>query len=190
MYYSLQNWRFLALYFHFITQYCSLGEKQDRREIINNFKTNDKQNQEIRNKERKERLQWHPVFFAEMQIELEEDLQNLILENEHQLGTMPKEIDILIIKRNKSIPMKKKYAHWKRRRDILCGRRKGAYSDYRNITIIRGKNFWLKHLTNDLKDKETVEKSVGKFSEHKGDICYKSVMDTIVRAMQLWKWKQ
>ncbi len=45
-------------------------------------------------------LQWHPGFYAGLQIELSEDADRLIFENEHQLGTKPKEIDILVIKRN------------------------------------------------------------------------------------------
>lgn len=48
----------------------------------------------------KQVLQWHPAFFASIQIELAEDADKLIFENEHQLGTKPKEIDVLIIKKN------------------------------------------------------------------------------------------
>ncbi len=50
--------------------------------------------------EKKEVLQWHPAFYAGVQIELEEEAKKLIFENEHQLGTKPKEIDVLIIKKN------------------------------------------------------------------------------------------
>ena len=55
----------------------------------------------------KEALQWHPAFYAGLQIELQEDKENLIFENEHQLGTKPKEIDVLVIKKEKDIPVKK-----------------------------------------------------------------------------------
>ena len=41
---------------------------------------------------KKEVLQWHPAFFAGLQIELEEEKDNLIFENEHQLGTKPKQM--------------------------------------------------------------------------------------------------
>ena len=54
-----------------------------------------------------EKLQWHPAFYAGLQIELQEDSDNLIFENEHQLGTKPKQIDALIIKKQKDIPVKK-----------------------------------------------------------------------------------
>lgn len=53
----------------------------------------------------KERLQWHPAFFAGMQIELKDEADNLIFENEYQLGTKPLGIDILIIKKDINIPM-------------------------------------------------------------------------------------
>ena len=53
------------------------------------------------------RLQWHPAFYAGLQIELQEDSDNLIFENEHQLGTKPKQIDALIIKKQKDISIKK-----------------------------------------------------------------------------------
>lgn len=55
----------------------------------------------------KDVLQWHPAFFAGIQIELEEERGNLIFENEHQLGKKPMEIDVLIIKKEKALPIKK-----------------------------------------------------------------------------------
>ena len=52
-------------------------------------------------------LQWHPAFYAGLQIELEEERDHLVFENEHQLGTKPKEIDVLIIKKEGSRPVRK-----------------------------------------------------------------------------------
>ena len=45
------------------------------------------------------RLQWHPAFFAGIQIELEEERDKLIFEDEHQLNTKPLEVDVIIIKK-------------------------------------------------------------------------------------------
>lgn len=42
-------------------------------------------------------LQWHPAFYAGIQIELSGEEGRLEFESEHQLGTKPKEIDVLII---------------------------------------------------------------------------------------------
>ncbi len=50
---------------------------------------------------------WHPAFYADIQIELKDDADNLIFENEHQLGTKPMEIDVLIIKKESERPVKK-----------------------------------------------------------------------------------
>lgn len=58
-------------------------------------------------KKKEECLQWHPAFFAGMQIELKEEADNLIFENEHQLGTKPLGIDILIIKKDINVPIRK-----------------------------------------------------------------------------------
>lgn len=69
--------------------------------------------------EKEKPLQWHPAFFAEMQIELCEETENLIFENEHQLGTKPKEIDILIIKKNSDIPVKKNIGRIFRKYNII-----------------------------------------------------------------------
>ena len=44
-------------------------------------------------------LQWHPAFYADIQIEFEKERDKLIFENEHQLGRKPKQIDVLIIKK-------------------------------------------------------------------------------------------
>lgn len=43
-------------------------------------------------------LQWHPAFFAGMQIELAEEAEYLTFESEHQLSTKPMQIDVRIIR--------------------------------------------------------------------------------------------
>lgn len=49
-------------------------------------------------------LQWHPAFFAGLQIEFGNEAKYLQFEQEHQLGTKPMSIDVLIKKdRNRSI---------------------------------------------------------------------------------------
>ena len=47
---------------------------------------------------RRKVLQWHPAVCAGFQVELEEEAERLEFENEHQLGTKPLEVDILITK--------------------------------------------------------------------------------------------
>ncbi|MDE7299143.1 MAG: 3-isopropylmalate dehydrogenase [Lachnospiraceae bacterium] len=49
--------------------------------------------------EKEKRLQWHPAFFAGLQIELAEEVQYLHFENEHLLGSKPMQVDVLVIKK-------------------------------------------------------------------------------------------
>lgn len=55
----------------------------------------------------KELLQWHPAFYAGLQIELAEEADKLIFENEHTLSNKPMLIDVLIIKKNSEEPIQK-----------------------------------------------------------------------------------
>ncbi len=57
--------------------------------------------------EEKTALQWHPAFFAGLQIELAEEAHHLSFESEHRLGTKPKEIDVLVIKKNPAVLIRK-----------------------------------------------------------------------------------
>ena len=62
---------------------------------------------------------WHPAFYADIQIELSEDADNLEFENEHQLGTNPMEIDVLIIKKDTDRPVKKNIGKIFRKYNII-----------------------------------------------------------------------
>ena len=66
-----------------------------------------------------EYLQWHPAFYAGMQIELKQEAENLIFENEHQLGTKPLGIDIIIIKKDADIPIRKNIGRIFRKYNIV-----------------------------------------------------------------------
>ena len=64
-------------------------------------------------------LQWHPAFYADIQIELEAEADLLIFENEHQLGTKPKEIDVLIVKKEQEVPVRKNIGRIFRKYNIV-----------------------------------------------------------------------
>lgn len=51
-------------------------------------------------KKTKGKLPWHSAFFAGIQIEFEKEAEKLTFENEHQLGTDPMRIDVLVIKKH------------------------------------------------------------------------------------------
>ena len=69
--------------------------------------------------EEKATLQWHPAFFAGLQIELAEEAHHLIFESEHQLGTKPKEIDVLVIKKDSDVSIKKNIGRIFRKHNII-----------------------------------------------------------------------
>ena len=52
-------------------------------------------------------LQWHPAFFAGIQIELEDEADKLTFEREYALSTKPMLIDVVIIKKNTEDAIKK-----------------------------------------------------------------------------------
>lgn len=69
--------------------------------------------------EEKAALQWHPAFYAGLQIELAEEAHLLEFENEHQLGTKPKEIDVLVIKKDAETVIRKNLGRIFRRHNII-----------------------------------------------------------------------
>jgi len=56
------------------------------------------------------RISWHPAFVQAIQLELEEYLDVLTFESEHQLTTEPLKIDVLIIKKKKNVFIEKNIA--------------------------------------------------------------------------------
>ena len=57
--------------------------------------------------EKKKLLQWHPAFYAGLQIDFADEAQYLEFENEHMLGSKPMQIDVLIIKKDPAKRLKK-----------------------------------------------------------------------------------
>ncbi len=53
------------------------------------------------------KIQWHPAFDAALRIELQEETKYLTFEPEHLISKKPMQIDILIIKKDKSVQIKK-----------------------------------------------------------------------------------
>lgn len=77
------------------------------------------QSDEQMTKGQKSDLQWHPAFYASIQIEFEAERDKLTFENEHQLGTKPKQIDVLIIKNNSKEPIHKNIGRIFRTHNII-----------------------------------------------------------------------
>jgi len=65
------------------------------------------------------RIQWHPAFYAALQIELEKDREQLVFEEEHLLGKKPMQIDTVVIKKKKDINIQKNIGHIFREHNII-----------------------------------------------------------------------
>ena len=72
-------------------------------------------------------LQWNPAFYADIQIDFTEEKEKLIFENEHQLGTKPKSIDVLIIKKSKEAKIHKNIGRIFREHNIIEYKSPGDY---------------------------------------------------------------
>ena len=64
-------------------------------------------------------LQWHPAFFASIQIELAEEADKLTFEREHPLATKPMLIDVVIIKKNTQDRIRKNIGRIFRQHNIV-----------------------------------------------------------------------
>lgn len=203
----------------------------------------------------KDNLQWHPAFFAGMQIEFEQEAEMLIFENEHSLGTKPKQIDVLIIKKYDNVPIQKNIGRIFRKYNIIEYKSPKDYlsvddfylvyayaclyksdtnlvneilaedvtitfvcshyprelmnhlkkvrnyeieymekgicyvkGDFFPIQIVLtkeltdGENLWLHNLTNDIQEKEVIERLLMEYQKHSQEKLYSSVMNIITNA--------
>ena len=203
----------------------------------------------------KKLLQWHPAFFAGLQIEFAEEAKLLTFENEHQLSKKPLEIDVLIVKKNAEVQIKKNIGRIFRKYNIfeykspedylsiddfykvygyanlyksdtprvdliksdeitisfVCEKRpekllkhlrqerqldimrveegiyyiEGAYFPIQLLVtaeLSRESNFWLRNLTNRLKEHREVNELVTEYEKNRQNDLYKAMMNLIIRA--------
>ena len=86
----------------------------------------------------KKNLQWHPAFYAGIQIEFEEEAHKLLFENEHHLGTLPKRIDVLIIKKEDATPIQKNIGRIFRKHNIIEYKSPDDYISIRDYYLVYG----------------------------------------------------
>ena len=65
------------------------------------------------------KLQWHPGFSAALRVELEEELDELCIEDEHMLSKKPMQIDVLIVKKKGKQPIRKNIGRIFRKHNII-----------------------------------------------------------------------
>ena len=65
------------------------------------------------------RLQWHSGFSAALRVELEEELEELCIEDEHMLSKKPMQIDVLVVKKKREQPIRKNIGRIFRKHNII-----------------------------------------------------------------------
>lgn len=68
---------------------------------------------------KKTKLQWHPAFGAALRITLQDELQYLEMQEEYLLSKQPLQMDILIIKKLKDVPIRKTIGRIFRKHNII-----------------------------------------------------------------------
>lgn len=65
------------------------------------------------------RLQWHSGFSATLRVELEDELDELCIEDEHMLSKKPMQIDVLVVKKKGEQPIRKNIGRIFRKHNII-----------------------------------------------------------------------
>lgn len=83
------------------------------------LKERDISTREKRKKKNEKVVQWHDAIEAVMRVELGDEAENLLFEREHQLSHKPLEMDLLIIKMQNGIQLKKNIGKIFRKHNII-----------------------------------------------------------------------
>ena len=67
----------------------------------------------------KRKLQWHPGFSATLRITLQDEMEYLEMQEEYLLSKKPPQIDVLIIKKLRDIPLRKSISRIFREHNII-----------------------------------------------------------------------
>ena len=76
---------------------------------------------------KRKKLQWHPAFYAGLQIEFAEEMGKLTFENEHHLGTKPRQIDVLVLKKKTDALIQKNIGRIFRKHNLIEYKSPGDY---------------------------------------------------------------
>ena len=84
------------------------------------------------------KLQWHQAFYAGIQIEFENEKHKLVFENEHHIGTQPKRIDVLIIKKEDDSIIEKNIGKIFRKHNIIEYKSPSDYISINDFYLVYG----------------------------------------------------
>ena len=155
-------------------------------------------------------LQWHPAFYADLQIEFREEKEKLKFEREYLLSSKPMAIDVLIIKKKNAEPIHKNIGKIFRKYNIIEYKSPSDslsvddfYKVYGYTNFYKAdtgkvneipiqilvtnrlspeKNLWLYSLTDTLEDMSVTRQLLEDYKKNKDDQLYQAVMEIIVKA--------
>lgn len=87
---------------------------------------------------KKRKLQWHPAFAAVLRIEFENERDMLVFEDEHLLGKKPLQIDVLVVKKQKDLPIQKNIGRIFREHNLIEYKPPGDYLSINDFYKVYG----------------------------------------------------
>lgn len=113
-----------------------------------------------------EKLQWHPAFSAALHIELEEELDILYIEEEHTLSRKPMQIDVLVIKKEKDVSVRKNIGRIFRKHNIVEYKAPGDYLSINDFYKVYGYTCFYQSDTKKVREIEPGELTITYVCNH------------------------
>lgn len=98
------------------------------------------------------RLQWHSGFSAALRVELEDELDELCIEDEHMLSKKPMQIDVLVVKKKGEQPIRKNIGRIFRKHNIIEYKSPEDYMSINDFYKVYGYTCFYQSETKRVKD--------------------------------------
>ena len=112
------------------------------------------------------RLQWHPAFYASLQIELADEAEYLEFECEHMLSSKPMQLDVLIIKKDCEHKIRKNIGQNFRRYNIIEYKSPEDYFSIDDFYKVYGYTCFYKSDTRKVNEISADELTISLISNH------------------------
>lgn len=108
----------------------------------------------------KRKLQWHPAFGAALRITLKEEMEFLEMQEEYLLSKKPPQIDILIVKKLRDLPVKKAIGRIFRQHNIIEYKAPGDYLSINDFYKVYGYTCFYQSNTDKIKEIDPKELTI------------------------------
>lgn len=108
----------------------------------------------------KRKLQWHPAFGAALRITLKEEMEFLEMHEEYLLSKKPPQIDILIVKKLRDLPVKKAIGRIFRQHNIIEYKAPGDYLSINDFYKVYGYTCFYQSNTDKIKEIDPKELTI------------------------------